>query len=453
MQRKIYFFLLIIFLFVSGASEALAANFPDVPETHKNAKAIQALKDAGIISGYGDGNFKPAKEISRAETAAIILKSAGVTVAKTAAKLPFTDVPEDAWFFPMIQKAVVLEKIKGYEDKTFRPNNAVTLPEAVALTLSFLDIPFKSIPVEDVIYEGLDTKDWYAKQMQYGKNFNLIEPDSEGKIDPAKKLTRAQVAEIIYRIRIVKQTVKPFDITENWIWTDHIDNFWKLKHPADWEIFKGSKNSVIWKRDPIVGPYQAFFTRVWPRSAQLSISTLENTENLTPASYFSKLQNIYNESYKSLEPAFLQTTLSGKNAMKISIPERGILDLAVYLPGKGFLMMHGAYGEAGTHEFFKKQLELIELSYQYIEKPPEPPKPVIPLETRLETLFENILIAGKWNDMKDLFPDKKLISTDAIGIGTGPVDYYYTKEANRTIKLERNSGTILNVKEGETTAF
>lgn len=453
MRRAIYIFFCALILSFLTMPEALAASFPDVSDAHKNAKAIQSLKDAGIIAGYGDGNFKPDKEISRAETAAIILKSAGITVQKTAAKLPFSDVPEDAWFLPVIQKGVALGKLKGYEDKTFRPNNAVTLPEAVALTLSFLDIPIKKIPVESVIYEGLDVKDWYAKQMQYAKNFNLIEPDEKGFVDPAKKLTRGQVAEIIYRMKIVKQTVKPFDITENWIWTDHIDNFWKIKHPADWEIFKGTKNSVIWKRDPVIGIYQAFFARIWPRSAQISISILENTENLTPAQYFSKLQNIYNESYKPLKPAFLQTTLSGKNAMKIAVPERRILDLAIYLPEKGFLVMHGAYGEAATGEFFKKQLELIELSYQFIEKPPEPPKPVIPLETRLETLLENILIAGKWGDIKDLFPDKKLISTDAIGIGTGPVDYYYSKEANRTVKLERNSGTVLNVKEGETTAF
>lgn len=453
MRRIIYISLSIAILSFFVAPAALAANFPDVLDTHKNAKAIQTLKDAGIISGYGDGNFKPDKEISRAETAAIILKSAGVTVQKTSAKLPFSDVPEDAWFLPVIQKGVALGKLKGYEDKTFRPDKPVTLPEAIAMTLSFLDIPTKKIPVESVIYEGLDVKDWYAKQMQYAKNFNLIEPDEKGAIDPVKKLTRAQVAEIIYRMRSVKQTTKPFDITEKWVWTDHIDNFWKIKHPADWEIFKGTKNSVVWKRDPIVGFYQAFFTRVWPRSAQLSISLAENTENLTPAQYFLKLQNIYNGSYKPLKPTFVQTTLSEKNAMKIKIPEKRILDFAIYLPGKGFLMMHGEYGDASTKEFFKKQLELIELSYQFVEKPPEPPKPVIPLETRISTLLENILIAGKWGDIKDLFPDKKLISTDAIGIGTGPVDYYYSKEANRTIKLERNSGTVLNVKEGETTAF
>ena len=447
-------FLTGVFLFlVLMTPQALAANFPDVPDTHKNAKAIQFLKDAGTVSGYGDGTFKPDKEISRAEAAAIILKAAGITAGKTAAKLPFSDVPEESWFLPIIQKGVSLGKLKGYEDKTFRPNATVNLPESIAMALSFFEISTKKLPVEELIYDGLDSKQWYGPQMQYAKNFNLIEPDDAGNVNPAKKLTRAELAEIIFRLLTVKKDTKPYDITQNWVWTEYKENFWKLKHPADWEIFKGTKNSVIWKRDPVVGIYQAFFARIWPKSAQLSISLAENTEKLTAVQYFSKLQNIYNESYKPLKPTFVQTTLSGKNVMKIKIPEQGILDLAVYLPEKGFLMMHGEYGDAATGEFFKKQLEQIELSYQFTEKPPEPPQPVIPLETRISTLLENILIAGGWGDIKGVFPDKKLISTDAIGIGTGPVDYYYSKEANRTIKLERNSGTVLNVKDGVTIAF
>ena len=102
----------------------------------------------------------------------------------------------------------------------------------------------------------------------------------------------------------------------------------------------------------------------------------------------------------------------------------------------------------------KKQIDAMILSYQYVERPPgPPPPPPIPLEERMETLRENILVADKWKDIVPLFPDKKLINTDAIGIGTGPMDYYYSAEANHTIKLERNSGTVLNIREGETSEF
>lgn len=434
---------------------ASAADFSDVSQTHKNVFAIKTLKDAGLVSGYPDGTFKPDKSVSRAEAAAMILKAAGITTAKTAQKIPFTDVPEDAWFFAIIQKGVEMKILKGYEDKTFRPANPVTLPEAIALTLSFFKINTRKLPVDALIYGGLQSDEWYSKPLQYAKNQNLAEPDENGSLNPAASLTRGQLAEIIYRMRTAQQTKKPFDITSGWVTTEYKENFWKLRHPSDWEIFKGQKNSVIWKRDPVAGTStHIFFTRVWPASARISISAADNPENLTAAQYFAKLKTAYSKSYKPpRKPIYTETALSGKPTLKIQIPQRRIADAAIALPNNNFLMIYGEAGEADIGEFLKKQIELAIDSYEYVEKPPEPPKPVIPLAERLSTLRENILIKEKWNELKDLFPDKKLINTDAIGIGTGPVDYYFSAEANQTIKLERESGTVLNVKEGKTETF
>ena len=264
----------------------LAENFPDVLESHINSFAIQTLKDAGIVSGYGDGAFRPDQDVTRAEAVAIMLKAVGITAVKTSAPLPFSDVPSDAWFFPMIQKGVAMGKLKGYPDKTFRPDNPITLPESLALTLGFFNVSVKNIIVELRIYEGLSTTDWYAKYAQYAKDKNLIEPDAAGHADAIKPLTRGGLAEIIYRMRIVQQTGKAFDITSSWIISEHTDNFWKLRHPPDWEVFKGNLNGVIWKRAPL----QAFFTRVFPCCAGLSISVVDNPENLSAFQYLTKLK-------------------------------------------------------------------------------------------------------------------------------------------------------------------
>lgn len=432
-----------MFVLKAPPSAALAANFTDVTDSHKNSFAIQTLKDAGLVSGYGDGTFKPDQSVSRAEALAMVLKAAGITATKTSQKIPFTDVLETDWFFPMVQKGVALGKLKGYEDKTFRPNNPVTLPEALAITLSFFQVDVKKIAVEPFIYDGFNSNDWYSKQAQYAKNNNLIEPDPLGRFDTNAPLTRGQLAEIMYRMREVKQTGKSFDITRGWLETEHLENFWKLKHPTNWEIFKGQKNSVLWRRTE----GQAFFTRLWPASVRLSISLTENID-------FVHLKDLYKKAYPGLKPNFSEFQLSGRAALKIEIPERRILDLTLKLPNGNSLMMYGDYGEAPIAEFYKKQLEGAMMSYQYVAPPPIPPPPPLPpLTERMEKLRENILIENKWGEVAPLFPDKKLIHTDAIGIGTGPVDYYYSSEANHTIKLERSSGTVLNVKEGEGSAF
>lgn len=443
MRKRILVVGSLLLLNMAQPLAALAAKFSDVPDTHKNAFAIQVLKDAGLVSGYDDSTFKPDQPVSRAEALAMVLKTAGIAAAQTSQKIPFTDVAETDWFFPMVQKGAALGKLKGYEDKTFRPNNPVTLPEALAIALSFFQVDVKKISVEPLIYEGLNSNEWYSKHAQYAKNNNLIEPDWEGRFDTTVPLTRGQLAGIIHRMREVKRAGKPFDITAGWTVTEHLDNFWRLRHPADWEIFKGQRNSALWKR----AEGQAFLTRVWPTSARLSISLAENAD-------FAKLKDLYKKSYPAAKPNFSEFQLAGRPALKIDIPERRILDLILKLPNGNALIIYGDYGEAPIGEWHKKQLEAAMMSYQYVEPPPVPPPPPLPpLAERMETLRENILVENKWNDMAWFFPDKKLIHTDAIGIGTGPVDYYYSAETNHTIKLERGTETVLNIKEGETNAF
>lgn len=424
-------------------------NFPDVPQTHKNSYAIQVLKDAGIVSGFGDGNFQPDQEITRAESTAIILKAASIPAEESVVRLPFTDIPETAWYYRVIQKGYLIRKLKGYEDNTFRPENPVTVPEALALLLGFFDINTNALKIDPIIYGGLNREDWYASRCQYAKNNNLIEPNERGYVDPAAPLTRAELAEIIYRFKTNRQTGKAFDITSGWITTEHLDNFWRIRHPPEWQIFKGVFNSVIWKRTE----NHAFFTRVWPNTAHLSISLVENSENLSAAQYFAQIKTIYTDNYPDSAPVFSNLVLGSRTGLKIEIPEKQIMDMALQLPNHQFLVMYGQYGASPLGEFLKKQLELILMSYEYVERPPVPPVPVIPLEERMETLRENILVEGAWNETADLFPDKRLIHTDAIGIGTGPVDYYFSPEASTTIKLERDSATILNIQEGETTSF
>lgn len=440
-----------VWAFVAGS--VFAVNFSDVPDTHVNARAIQDLKDANIISGYADSQFRPDQPLARAEAVAIILKAAGITASRTSVRIPFADVPESAWFFPMIQKGVEMGKLRGYSDGTFKPGNNINLPESIALSLAFFGIDASRINVEPVIYRGLSVTEWYSKPLQYAKNNNLIEPGANGAVDPSAPVTRGQFAEIIYRLRIARQTGAPYNLASFWTFAEHQDNFWRLKTPPGWEIFKGLRNSVIWKRDFSAGTANPFFTRVWPSGARVSISMVDNGENLTAAQFFANLKDLYERTFSRVSTHSAQMTLAGKSAFKLWVPDRRIFDAAVQLPGGNFLIFNGEYGDAPIGEFLKKQVEAVIMSYEFIERPSTPPQPTIPLAERLETLRENILIAGKWNEISPLFPDKRLTSTDAIGVGTGPVDYYFSREANLTVKLERNSGTILNTREGETNAF
>ncbi len=441
----------VISVIFSLSFPALAANFSDVAATHKNAVAIQTLKDAGLVAGYKDGTYKPDTQVSRAEALSIIEKAVGIdTSAKTTAKLPFTDVSDKEWYFPVIAKAVALKKTKGYEDKTFRPNNPVTLPEALALSVSFYDVTLKKLSPDPLI-EGLDRSDWYVRHAQYAQSNNIIELDENTRrLDPKAALTRGQLAEIIFRMRSVQKTGKAFDVTSSWVTEAHPANNWQLKRPADWEVFKGTQNAVLWKKDSSAASAPVFFTRMWPNMARLSISIVQNPEGLTPSQYFSRVAAMYTKNFPEAKARYSDVTPEGRTGLMVSIPKLRMVDLIVSLPNRNFLVMNGEYGEGPLGTLFSRQLETIELSYHYVDAPVSAS---LPLDDRMETLRLNILVPNKWKETLPLFPDKKLIHTDGIGIGTGPVDYYYSKEANHTIKLERGTSTILNIRESSTFAF
>ena len=66
--------------------------------------AICACKEAGIISGYADGTFKPDKEITRAEAVTMIQAAFKVKV-KKGLKESFKDVPKNHWAYNAIMTA------------------------------------------------------------------------------------------------------------------------------------------------------------------------------------------------------------------------------------------------------------------------------------------------------------------------------------------------------------
>jgi len=75
------------------------------------------------------------------------------------------------------------------------------------------------------------------------------------------------------------------------------------------------------------------------------------------------------------------------------------------------------------------------------------------LKDVLENIFKLMLVEGKGMEALNTLPDKKIIDTDTIGVGTGAVDYYYSEAVNHTFKYERQNDVILDKRASETSAF
>lgn len=103
--------------------KATAAAFKDVSPSSFAGGYIQALKEAGIISGFKDGTFKPDQKVTRGEMA-IFISQAFKLKAEGANR--FKDSHPSTASYKAIDALVSANVTNGYKDGTFKPDDQMS---------------------------------------------------------------------------------------------------------------------------------------------------------------------------------------------------------------------------------------------------------------------------------------------------------------------------------------
>lgn len=99
------------------------------------AKKLSLLDGLGILTGDAEGNFALEQNLTRREFAAIITRMLAATAQGTP---PFSDVAADDWAAGCINFVYENQIMTGYGDGTFRPDNEVTVQEVFKTLLAVL---------------------------------------------------------------------------------------------------------------------------------------------------------------------------------------------------------------------------------------------------------------------------------------------------------------------------
>lgn len=105
--------------------------FSDVPASHWAANSIGNVFSKGYMNGYNDGTFRPEKNLTRAEMAAILVRV--YNLQQETDKQAFTDVENGHWANKEISIASSNGIILGYTNGKFKPEQLITRAEAVAM--------------------------------------------------------------------------------------------------------------------------------------------------------------------------------------------------------------------------------------------------------------------------------------------------------------------------------
>lgn len=444
-------------LSIGSAIAATSSPFVDVPVDYDFREAIGFLKDKKIVQGYPDQTYKPDANVSRAEFVKIALKLGGRATSASGPET-FSDVHKDDWFFADVSTASSLGVVQGTSKTTFDPNGKITRVQALKIAFKALQYEPKVSYVGDIPPSDVPSSAWFHSLAMSARRLNILTDSDDGLFNPDRVITRGEAAEILFRTQIVKdQHGAAVDITRGWVDVEKnlaggagFDNV-TFKIPKQWVAFKDGSRVTVIKKDPRMS---LDYELVTPLSAKIVVktSTLDPNLNETSDSYFEKIKAASREAYKNSDVKFSSVVLMGQPALDVIIASQGIENWYIWMPNKGLVSLYGQYGIGSLSLKLHESLRGIVRTLAVKEiGAGAGPKTVD--EKLVSSVQAKVLIEKVGKATIDSLGDAIILETDEIGVGTGPVDYYFSDKAQLSLKYERASDTILAVRTGKTTAF
>jgi len=182
------------FFFTSLPTCTLAEqiSFNDLSQNNQVYPFVNYLVVKNLISGYPDGSFRPAGSITRAEIAALLARTGGLTGQRPATPT-FSDVGPDHWAFEFIEAAVRAGLIKGDTDGSFRPDDPVSRAETAALLLRLTGKASPAISLPDAVRD-VSLTHWARNQIAVSLDAGLLTLAAKNSFAPESPSTREQVA-------------------------------------------------------------------------------------------------------------------------------------------------------------------------------------------------------------------------------------------------------------------
>jgi len=134
-MKKFLCVMLAVLLCASGVVFA----FSDIDSSDKNlSEAVDVMTKFGILNGYGDGTFRPANEITRAEFSKVIIATIMTEKEIDGTETRFLDVNDGHWAKNYIYLSRKLGIVNGMTVDTFAPENKITYEQAIKMIVAAL---------------------------------------------------------------------------------------------------------------------------------------------------------------------------------------------------------------------------------------------------------------------------------------------------------------------------
>lgn len=173
--------------------------FSDLKDVQWAKTAIEALNKLGIVSGKGNGEFKPKDIILREEFTAMAVRLLELPL--DGKNSSFADVGENDWYAPYVSAAYDAGLIYGKDSTHFGAGDTVSRQDMAAILYRCaekknIELPEEREAKEFSDYE--DISDYAVNAVNKLYRARIISGFDDGSFMPNAQSTRAQAAQMIY---------------------------------------------------------------------------------------------------------------------------------------------------------------------------------------------------------------------------------------------------------------
>lgn len=190
-----------------AATAEVSANeaFSDLKGSYAQTEILR-LVEAGIVSGYEDGTFRPEQAVTRAALAKILVLSLQLAEEPEAAS-EFEDVPEDAWYRGYAGALVKAGITQGASATAFSPNDPVTREQMAVFFIRAFGLEDKAnktaleMPFADIDQVSDWARPYVALAYHMGFIQGISHADGTLSFAPGEHAQRQALARLAYQFK------------------------------------------------------------------------------------------------------------------------------------------------------------------------------------------------------------------------------------------------------------
>ncbi len=174
-------------------------HFDDVTSSWAKEK-VELLASRRLIEGKSNNFFAPDDSITRAEFAAMIVRSLYTELSKS--KGTFEDVPDDAWFTASVETAYEKGLVSGNGPAKFDPNSQISREQLATIAYRLYQYKAGTDGIDKtstIFKDKQDISSYAVEAVNFVANTKIM-IGSGDKFEPGRGATRQETAVVLYRL-------------------------------------------------------------------------------------------------------------------------------------------------------------------------------------------------------------------------------------------------------------